>query len=954
MKVFKAIVLVLTVLALTALVHQPDVNLNDIPNRLPEAAPYNYEEAKALPPPYEEHWAAEDNPGQCKTCHQKIFDEWNGSMMSNSWRDPAWRAAFFLLSRAVSAHGECDILQPPDGTEKEPHNPFANQGECSSTFDIGAGKYTVSRPGSLLDGFCSRCHMPTNYADNFNLRDIKMVPVAGGKLLEHATLSPNFFPTSDNDTGIAYAQLDAQFRNTDTGRSGIICAVCHTTAETRDTPYHNYERSESSYTPVADAKLRTDALPADKQDIFNLPDKSKMNLGYSIGAGAFRMSPNAIVMAERFGPLVANTPPTPNDHYTGEVFKQDYPYQHMDTSDPSKHKGFHQVMFTRAEMCAACHDVTNALPIKNKFGHWVGGFPIERTYTEWANSAYADRPGNTNFKSEWKRDCQTCHMQQEYGQPGTAQTLYDSTGKPLPPPSEAVANDGAKHPFYSHHFVGGNSYITRLIGKDVDQTGNPEAWPELSAFSFSSADHKSVYSRGFWTHTERKGAYSQQQRMAWDRMRHVLSMDLRGPATVQPGASAPLSIAVQNTGSGHKFPTGFPEGRTAWLAVHAYDLATGKELQIHDNVWNRDSVGIGNLTTEELEDPNFPGCKWMIPAGSADPYSVQFKAVATLGVDRQGKSCPTLDLPYAQPLNIKTNSDELPLDDHGNVINEKNPGMEVFVDKNGNGDHYDDSYLRDSRIYPRGNDGNVAKVDRYSIVVPPGTQGPIAVTSAVYYQSFEAIVALKFLGNMADTNNNFILEPCVLGGLCDGRKPNTEPPVVEGAPPVPMTFRTFVIDVAGATPDKTAPKVGMYPLPGAAQVYQDAVVKVFFSKPVSGVDRGSFTLVDSHGATVPGMVDQVGEGAWGFFPQQIILNAGEKYTAKLKAGTCDQAHNCTTKETVWSFTVAKDANHGSGDTTIPIGFPRDFATSAPPSSVAPTSVAHRQRQEKTPQRIAMK
>ncbi len=169
-----------------------------------------------------------------------------------------------------------------------------------------------------------------------------------------------------------------------------------------------------------------------------------------------------------------------------------------------------------------------------------------------------------------------------------------------------------------------------------------------------------------------------------------------------------------------------------------------------------------------------------------------------------------------------------------------------------------------------------------------------------------------------------------------------------------MTFRTFVIDVAGATPDKTAPKVGMYPLPGAAQVYQDAVVKVFFSKPVSGVDRGSFTLVDSHGATVPGMVDQVGEGAWGFFPQQIILNAGEKYTAKLKAGICDQAHNCTTKETVWSFTVAKDANHGSGDTTIPIGFPRDFATSAPPSSVAPTSVAHRQRQEKTPQRIAMK
>jgi len=69
-------------------------------------------------------------------------------------------------------------------------------------------------------------------------------------------------------------------------------------------------------------------------------------------------------------------------------------------------------------------------------------------------------------------------------------------------------------------------------------------------------------------------------------------------------------------------------------------------------------------------------------------------------------------------------------------------------------------------------------------VIPPGTRGPVAVTTAVYYQSVEAIVASKFLGNMTDTNNNMVLEPCVLGGRCDGRKPRTEPAVVEGAPPV--------------------------------------------------------------------------------------------------------------------------------------------------------------------------
>ncbi|HEU5413175.1 MAG TPA: hypothetical protein VFW31_05435, partial [Candidatus Angelobacter sp.] len=629
---------------------QPDASrLKDIPNRLPEAAPYVLAEAQAFPPPFHDHWEQEDSVGQCQTCHQKIFDEWNGSMMSNSWRDPAWRAAFLLLSRATSANGECDTPEPPDGSPKAAHNPFANRGECSSTFDLGTGKYTVSRPGSLLDSFCSRCHMPTDYVDNVPLKNVKLDQHTG---LENAPPDPNFFPSSDNGTGIAFATLESQHRNTESGKSGIICAVCHTYAETRDTPFHNYVRSQSAYASAIGDKPRSDLLKPAQQDTFGVPDPSKQNLGYSIGAGSYRLSPHAISLAERFGPLAATEPPTAADAYTSEIFGKNIGYQHM---DPTKHKGYHQAMFVRAEMCAACHDVTNALPIKNPLGKWVGGFPIERTYTEWANSAYADRPGNKNYDPKSKRDCQSCHMQQDYGQPGTAQTLYKD-GRPLPPPEDRVANEGGSpHPFFTHHFVGGNAYITRLLGKDVDPSGNISPYPELSTFSFSSADDKSVYSRGFWTHLERRGAYSQQARLAWDRLRHVLSMDLQAPTTVQAGQNVPLAITVANTGSGHNFPTGFPEGRTAWLAIHAYDLASGKELPIHDNVWNRTSIGVGDLTREEMIDPNFPGCNWRIPAGSADPYAVQFKAVASLG-----DGCPTLDLPYATPLNLVTDKKGLP------------------------------------------------------------------------------------------------------------------------------------------------------------------------------------------------------------------------------------------------------------------------------------------------------
>src|SRR5262252_1326822 len=146
-------------------VFRPEENPNELPNRIPEAPPYVLAEAQAFPPPYEEYWLGQNHVGQCRNCHQKIFDQWNGSMMSNSWRDPVWRAAFLLLARAVSTNGNCDTPQPPDGTPRAAPNPFAKPGACASRFDVGDGLFEVSRPGSLLDGFCSRCHMPTNYID---------------------------------------------------------------------------------------------------------------------------------------------------------------------------------------------------------------------------------------------------------------------------------------------------------------------------------------------------------------------------------------------------------------------------------------------------------------------------------------------------------------------------------------------------------------------------------------------------------------------------------------------------------------------------------------------------------------------------------------------------------------------------------------------------------------------
>src|SRR4029077_4165788 len=180
----------------------------------------------------------------------------------------------------------------------------------------GSSKFTVSRPGSLLDTFCSRCHMPTNYVDNYPLRNVKVDPTTG---IETAVADPNFNPTSDNGTGVAFATLETQFRNTESGKAGVFCAVCHSFAATRDTPFHNYARAGTEYHPALGTAARPLLLGANT-DLFDVADPGRRNLGYSIGAGAYRLSPHAIGFPERIGPLAAGEPPRARDANTSGVF----------------------------------------------------------------------------------------------------------------------------------------------------------------------------------------------------------------------------------------------------------------------------------------------------------------------------------------------------------------------------------------------------------------------------------------------------------------------------------------------------------------------------------------------------------------------------------------------------------------------------------------------------------
>ncbi len=950
---------------------------NILTNRIPEPAPYVVSEtttgggafgAPHTGVPFESLWNTTDNVGSCDGCHTTLWNQWNGAMMSNAWRDPGWRGAFLLVARLTSTDGDCDIPNPPDGTARAVINPFTTAG-CTSTFNNGTANVVYNGSGSLMDDFCSRCHMPTNYIDA-----VTTVTSDAPSGQEHGRISPLYDPTSvgtaqatDPATGQLTLEsfgertyIDGVTRNvnSNSGKTGIVCEICHTNVETRYTPYHLYNKSGTEYYPAPQNTERyNQGLTTTQQDMLTVPDAASGNLGYAAAAGAFRLSPHALNLPERFGPLSWNNFSTTLDTYVSDVFTggtQTTNVYFTQANPPGAHDTYYQVKFERAEFCAACHDVTNPMTIKNAAGYWVGGFPIERTYTEWRNSRYSDRPGNTYYDANYKRDCQTCHMQQSYGEPGTALTLYTVSGPTVTPdaPLTEPSCDRISHtPGFSHHFVGGNGYITRMIGADIDGGGTVQPYPELLHTSFSSADANSRYHYARYdTAVGRSGPVAtQHERFSWDRMRNVLTMTLAAPPTpVAPGSTAALTITVKNEGSGHDFPTGFPEGRAAWLLVKAWDTRNTAsttddvELMIRDNqkpAGQQDSLGVGYLTSASIKpDPTYPstcpdtegvGGGWKIPEGSIDPWAVTFKAMATVD-----KVCPTLDLPYATPVNLVVNGNNMPIDANNVVIDRNNPtGIPRYTDTDGDGDSFDNSFLRDTRLQPCRNvgctnPGNGVTVTRYSVVVPTTAVGPIVVTSTVYYQPFEGIVAKKFLGNLANTDDDSppTLEPCVLKGPCDRASNNTEyrnallfdPVVVEGAPPVPMEVRNAVVQVSGTT-DTVAPTVVINnckppkggggtcpgtnltaPIPanghwspspyggptgnyasegfGELNVAQTRIVKVSFSEAVQECDNVSgqvncgplsantYYLTDNHGAAITFLQDQIDDRTWGMFP----------------------------------------------------------------------------------------
>ncbi len=241
--------------------------------------------------------------------------------------------------------------------------------------------------------------------------------------------------------------------------------------------------------------------------------------------------------------ILAGLPDYPVNPHSGHfvVDPQDRRRGPFDLENFNSHEWRMSSYFSESSNCAMCHDVSNPVFTRQPDGSYALNeldmphptqdkadmFPIERTYSEWAQSAFAQGPvemggrfgGNITAVSS----CQDCHMP-------------DGTGRGCNRNSRPIRDDLPRH-----DLNGGNTWLVlavRELYPDAD-TGLDEA-SALASVARAESMLAAASDLEVW----------------------------------QEGTELVARVINQ---TGHKLPSGYPEGRRIWVNVEFYD-AGGSEI----------------------------------------------------------------------------------------------------------------------------------------------------------------------------------------------------------------------------------------------------------------------------------------------------------------------------------------------------------------------------------------
>lgn len=197
------------------------------------------------------------------------------------------------------------------------------------------------------------------------------------------------------------------------------------------------------------------------------------------------------------------------------------------------HAALHSPFHREAAFCGTCHDVSNPVFERQPDGAYLPGplnvratmfgahqiGPVERTYSEWFYSAYNTPQGVYNpvmgGNREYVATCQDCHMRAV-------------TGAGCYLPEAPIRND-----LPLHDMTGGSVWLPAVLGL-VD--------PNIDTYALAAGAERARF-------------------MLQNAARVELEVD-----------GSNLEVKVTNL-TGHKLPTGYPEGRRMWLQVRFFDAA---------------------------------------------------------------------------------------------------------------------------------------------------------------------------------------------------------------------------------------------------------------------------------------------------------------------------------------------------------------------------------------------
>ncbi|MCF6299802.1 MAG: hypothetical protein L3J52_01555 [Proteobacteria bacterium] len=276
------------------------------------------------------------------------------------------------------------------------------------------------------------------------------------------------------------------------------------------------------------------------------------------------------------------------------------PYKYPDTGTVSAppHDWEFSAFISDGDFCGSCHDVSSpeidnngTLEIARKL--WHNGsetnvaMPIERTYSEWKNSRFGDliyRNGYDDFSANEfplltkGESCQECHMPNSSSSDARA-CVFE--------PGGSRTND-----MKVHEFAGGNTWIPQVIkniyGASIEANNDP----------------------GRVVAYDRTTAYA-------ENMLQNHSAIIETSLSSQNATQLDISVKITNM-TGHKLPTGYPEGRRMWINVvaedssntlfwesGAYDVGTAiltedTQVKIYETLQGIWDVGLNQCVTEDV------------------------------------------------------------------------------------------------------------------------------------------------------------------------------------------------------------------------------------------------------------------------------------------------------------------------------------------------------------------